>query len=69
MSRFRGGDDGAARLKRGDDTGLGYRNGLLLHGFVYRRPVCIVHLVKLVDQTVTLVGEHDAHHPQGSIRA
>lgn len=32
-------DNGAACLKRGDDTGLRYRDGLLLHGFVYRRPV------------------------------
>ena len=52
-------DDGAACLKSGDDTGLGYRDGLLLHSFVYRRPVCIVHLVKLVDHAVTLVGEHE----------
>jgi hypothetical protein len=27
--------------------------------FVYRRLVCIVHLVKLVDQEVTLVGEYE----------
>ena len=52
-------DDGTACLKRGDDAGLGYRYGLLLHSFVYRRPVCIIHLVKLVDQAVTLVGEHE----------
>ena len=52
-------DDGAACLKRGDDTSLRYRDGLLLHSFVYRRPVSIVHLVKLVDQAVTLVGEHE----------
>ena len=52
-------DDGAACLKRGNDTGLGYRDGLLFHSFVYRRPICIVHLVKLVDQAMTLVGEHE----------
>jgi hypothetical protein len=57
--RIRCGDDGAARLKRGDNTGLGYRDGLLLHSFVYRRPVPIVHLVELVDKTVTLVREHE----------
>src|SRR6266403_3012738 len=57
--RVRRSDDGAAGLKRGDDTGLGYRDGLLLHSFVYRRPVSIIHLVKLVDKAVTLVGEHE----------
>ena len=57
--RIRRGDDGAARLERGDDARLGYRDGLLLHGLVYRRAVRIVHLVKLVDQAVALVREHE----------
>lgn len=33
--RIRCGDDGTASLERGDDAGLGYRDGLLLHGLVY----------------------------------
>ena len=32
--------------------GLGYRDRLLFHGLVYRRPLCVVHLAKLVDQAV-----------------
>jgi hypothetical protein len=48
-------NDGTANLKR---AGLGYQDGLLLHAFVYRRPVRIV-FVKLVDQVVTLVGGHE----------
>jgi hypothetical protein len=46
-------DDGTACLKRGDDAGLGYQDGLLLRGFVYRRPV---RSFKLVNQAVALVG-------------
>lgn len=52
------GDDGASRLERGDDAGLGDRDGLLLHSFVNGRPVRVIHLVKLVDQAVALIGEN-----------
>ena len=57
--RVRRRDNGASCLERGDDAGLGYRDGLLLHRFVYRGAVPIIHLVKLVDQAVALVGEHE----------
>jgi len=52
-------DDGAARLERGDDAGLGYRDGLLFHSFVYRCPVRVVHLVKFVDQAMAFVGKDE----------
>ena len=50
--------------KHGHDTGLGYRDGLLLHSFVYGRPVCIVHLVSLVDRAVNPAGEHERTAPE-----
>ena len=40
------------------DTSLGYRDSLLLHGFVDGDLILDVHLVKLIDAANTVVGEH-----------
>ena len=53
----RRGDDRAPRLQRRHDARLRDRDRLLLHRLVDRRPVRVVHLVELVDETGTLVGE------------
>merc|ERR1719151_582170 len=54
------GNDGAPRLQLGHDARLRDGDSLLLHCLVDRRPVAVVHLVKLVDQTDSLVGEHQS---------
>lgn len=50
----------ATRLESGYDTSFGNGDGLLFHGLVDRRSVGVVHLVKLVDEANTLVGEHES---------
>ena len=54
-----GGDDGAAGLERRDDAGFGDGDGLLLHGFVDRGAVLVVHFVEFVDQAGAAVGEDE----------
>ena len=45
-------------LKRCDDSSLGDGDALLFHGLVDACSVLVVHLVKLVDKTDTLVSKH-----------
>mmetsp|Transcript_58862 Transcript_58862/g.81687 ORF Transcript_58862/g.81687 Transcript_58862/m.81687 type:complete len:641 (+) Transcript_58862:409-2331(+) len=47
--------DGASRLKSGNDSSLGDRDRLLLHGFVKRSPILVVHLVELIDQAHAII--------------
>ena len=44
-----GGKNGCTGVKRADDTSLGYRDGLLLHGLMENDTRIVVHLVKLID--------------------
>lgn len=44
-----------ARLQRSNYAGFRNRNRLLLHGFVDRGTIFVVHLVEFVNQTDTLV--------------
>lgn len=53
------GDDGAAGLQGGDDAGLADADALLLHGLVDGGAIGVVHLVKLVDEADTAVGEDE----------
>jgi len=53
------GDDGTTGLEGGDNTCLGDRDGLLLHGLMYGCPILIVHLIELVDEAQPLVSEDE----------
>eukprot|EP00754_Rhynchopus_humris_P015309 Rhum_TRINITY_DN14433_c38_g1::Rhum_TRINITY_DN14433_c38_g1_i1::g.91428::m.91428 len=56
--RVRGGQDGRARVQRGDDATLRDVHRLLLHDLVDSRAVAFVHLVELVDAADALVADH-----------
>lgn len=58
VNRVGSGKYRASRVERCMDTGLGDRDGLLLHDFVDGHSVDIRHLVKLVDTHHTTIGEH-----------
>ncbi len=58
-NRVRGGDDGTPGLQRRDDARFGDRDRLLLHRLVDGRPVRVVHLVELVDETGAFIGEDE----------
>ena len=51
-------NDGAPCLESGDDSSFGDGNALLLHSLVDGGPVLVVHLVELVYEADSLVGEH-----------
>ena len=51
------GQNGGPGIQRGSDTGLGNRDGLLLHNFVDVGSVTLVHLVELIDGADTGVSE------------
>ena len=53
-------NNGTARLKRSDNAGLGDGNGLLLHGFVDRGTVLVVHLVEFVNAADTAVTQDES---------
>jgi hypothetical protein len=52
-------EDRGPGVERRRDAGLADRDGLLLHDLVDRRPVRLVHLVKLVDAADAVVGENE----------
>ena len=58
-------DDSASRLQSSDDAGFGDGYGLLFHSLVDRRTISIVHLVELVDQAGSLVGQDQRATLQG----
>jgi hypothetical protein len=53
----RSSNDGATSVERGVDTGLGDRDGLLLHDLVNGDSIDVGHLVELVDADDTSIGE------------
>ena len=55
--RVSGCNNRAASLERRNNTSLGDRDGLLLHGFVDRGSVLFVHLIELIDEADTLIGK------------
>ena len=69
--RVGSGHDGTASLQCCDNTSLRDGDGLLLHCFVNRCTVLVVHLVELIDQASTPVSKHKSttlQSPFGSKR-
>ena len=56
--RIRCGNDSTTCLQRRDDACFGYGDRLLLHGFVDGCSVCVVHFVKFVNETGSLVCQY-----------
>lgn len=54
-NRVGGSDDCTASLQSRDNTSFRDRDRLLLHGFVDRGSIGVVHLVELVNETSTLI--------------
>lgn len=57
VDRVGRGYDGAPRIERSVNTGLGDGDGLLLHDFVDRHAIDVGHLVELVDAHDSSIGE------------
>lgn len=53
-------DDGASGLELSDNTSLGDRDSLLLHGFVDTGSVLLVHLVELINQADTFISQYES---------